>query len=199
MKLIEATPQAIASNSTFGSPLLLGFCIKEDGTRVYAQRYNSLAVYQYDLTTPYALTPNTANGTGSISVTRQVSSTIKDDGTVFYVLHNNSDFVYEYDITTAFDISSGLTLTGNSTIVLGGVSADIKFIENGTGLIVTRSDTNEINQYSLTTPWTTQDGMSLVHSFTVAYDPFGVDIDEVNRKMYVLDNTNKRIKEYDIN
>ncbi|WP_421763536.1 cadherin domain-containing protein [Ekhidna sp.] len=106
----------------------------------------------------YGTLPNAAGATVNSS-TFDVSSedltpeglTFNSDGTKVFVVGSNGDAVYEYNLSNPYDITSGVTYSNNSHAV--GTEdfwpTGVRFSTDGLKMFVSGRQSNEINQYSL--------------------------------------------------
>ena len=140
----------------------LGLTFKPDGTKFYITGTTgtvgagATSVSEYFCRTPWDLT--TAGYTTSYSVISQATNPsdieFNTDGTQFYVLDNGSDFIQQYSCDTPWSIASGVSV--GSSFSVGSQEANpqgFTFSQDGTKLLLTGSSGDDINYYTLSTPW----------------------------------------------
>ncbi len=82
--------------------------MKNDGTKMYVVGYAPDHIYEYDLSTAYALNTASFNQSFDISAKSTVTSGVhfSTDGYAFVVYDNSGDKAHKYNMTTAFDVST---------------------------------------------------------------------------------------------
>ena len=82
--------------------------MKNDGTKMYVVGYSPDHIYEYDLSTAYALNTASFNQSFDISAKSAVTSGVhfSTDGYAFVVYDNSGDKAHKYNMTTAFDVST---------------------------------------------------------------------------------------------
>lgn len=176
-----------------------GFCFGDNGLKLYAVVYNSGILKEYDLSPAWDVSSASYVQDGTISTpsVRCGSPIFKDDGLSLYVLYNSTDDIAQYSLSTAWDVST-LSHVATKTSAVAGNVADLKFSSIGDYCYLSDGGlSSDVKQLPLSTPFdvTTIGSPNL---FSGGYFPKGAHIIESLRKMYVFDNTNKKIKEYDL-
>jgi len=139
----ETSPQSMIFNNT--------------GTRLYVMGSSGRDINQYNLTVPYDISTATFSSI-VLSVLAQesipTSMLFNNTGTRLYVLGSSGDDIDQYNLGTAYDIS---TATFSSVALDVGAQetfpTDMLFNNNGTKLYILGSDDDQINQYTLSTPY----------------------------------------------
>jgi sugar lactone lactonase YvrE len=162
---------------------------------MYTVENDDNKVYEYNLSTPFNI------GTASFSNNFDVSNLSpslsgmewNNDGSKMYIVDDDKT-LYEYSVSSAFDIS---TASVNNSISVKG-EASLAWNNDGSKLFMTDNIDSNVYQYSLSTSF---DISSL--SFTKEYDlsgqtsfPFGLAWNNDGSKMYVADNDNDNVLEY---
>ena len=136
---------------------------KPDGKVMYVIRSQSgqVGVQQFNLTTAWdtsTISYNTrkiVNGAGDCSTDVQIRAlAFKPDGTRMYISQEGSEKVSQYDLTTAWDVSSATNNVCSNSF--GGEESDmrnIQFNSDGTIMYLGGSNGDDINKYTLSTPW----------------------------------------------
>lgn len=135
----------------------LSMMFNNDGTKLYVLGSDANDINEYTLTTAYDISSATFDSI-ALDVSGQESSPTaimyNDDGTVLYVLGHSGDDINEYALSTAYDVSSA-TFT-QSALYVGAQESnpyDMMFNNDGTVLYVAGYYGDDINEYTLTTPY----------------------------------------------
>lgn len=133
-----------------------GICFDPNGTRMYVVGVITQTVYQYSLSNQWDISSATYTG-NSFSVATQetvpLGVFLKPDGTKMYVIGSISDNVLEYNLSTAWDVTTASFLQSFSVVTQETNPNDIFFKADGTEMYVIGDAGNDINQYTLSTPW----------------------------------------------
>jgi len=150
-----------------------GFTFSADGTKMFVCGWKGMDVNEYTLTTGFDI--STASFVDSFSVSSQSGATdprdvkFSTDGTVMFVIGRASthDSVYRYTLTTGFDVS---TATYEDAFYVGDQETagnSIAFNTAGTKMFVLGTNSDAVNEYTLSTAWdfspvtTTVDGIEV--------------------------------------
>ena len=124
----------------------------------------------------------------------------KPDGTKLYIAGNQNDRIYQYSLSTAFDIS---TMTydnvskyvGSEELFLAGV----RFNNDGTKMYVVGYNTDEVEEYNLSTAWNVSTATYNSVNFSISdTNPREVIFNSDGSKMYVLGDGNLSIYQYSL-
>ncbi len=183
-------------------PSITGLQFKPDGTKMYALGTNNDRIYEYNLSTPWAL--NTVTFLQSFLVggqdTNPTGLFFKPDGTKVYVTGSTGDSIYEYNLSTAWDISTASFLQSFSVATEEATPTGLFFKPDGTKVYVVGSGGDDINEYNLSTAWNISTA-SFVQTFSVAgqdVTPEGVFFKDDGTKMYMAGSSSASIYEYDL-
>lgn len=182
------------------STAMEGFCFGNNGLKLYAVQYNSGILKEYDVSPAWDVSTASfvQNGTISTPSNRCGSPIFTDDGLTLYVLYNSTDDVAQYSLSTAWDISTLSHVATKSSVVAGNV-ADLKLSSVGDYLYITDGSNMNVKQKEFTTLF---DISTIIVTpditFSPIYIPYGAHIIESLRKMFVFDDTNNKIIEYDL-
>jgi uncharacterized protein with beta-barrel porin domain len=113
--------------------------------------------------------------------------TFNNDGTKMYVIGYIGDAVHEYLLSTGFDISSASFTRSFSISAQEIYARSVDFNNDGSKMFVTGLAGDDINEYTLTTPFNVATA-SFVGSFSVlakVYNPNAVEFNNDGTKMYV--------------
>jgi DNA-binding beta-propeller fold protein YncE len=147
---------------------------------------------------------NNASHVRSFNVSGQdvspVGLTFKPDGSQLYVLGNNTNNVYQYSLTTAYDIS---TASFSQSFDVSGQDIDtqgLTFKPDGSQLYVTGNNTDNVYEYSLSTPYDISTAGSTGVFDVSGQDgvPEGIAFNSDGTKMYVVGNEFENVNEYSL-
>jgi outer membrane autotransporter protein len=157
----------------FDKPHAIEF--KPDGKVMYVIRSESgkVGVQQFNLSTAWDTstisyaTRKIINGDGDCSTNVQARAlAFKPDGTRMFVSQEGAEVVSQYDLTTAWDVSSATNNVCSNSF--GGEESDmrnIQFNSDGTIMYLGGSSGDDINKYTLSTPW----DISVITHSTITY------------------------------
>ena len=135
------------------SPTMLSF--KPDGTKMYVGGKNSIAMYQYALSTPWDITTfGVLESSWNFGAEDSSPEGFfwKPDGSTFYMVGGNSQTVYQYyvlDSADAWNLNGAL----QDFFTLGFSPSGISFKPDGTKMYIVNNTTNRIREYDLSYPW----------------------------------------------
>jgi DNA-binding beta-propeller fold protein YncE len=188
---------SVASQGT--EPVAVRF--KTDGTVMYVLNSSNNTIFQYTLSTPWNVS-SASYATKSFSVANEeltpTAMAFKPDGTKLYVVGTTGDDVNEYDLSTAWDVDTAsyvqnFSVSGQETVPTG-----IDFKDDGTAMYICGSTGDDVNEYSLSTPWDVSTA-SYVRVFSVAGQstvPRNVEFADSGKTMVLMDNTGDRFLQY---
>jgi sugar lactone lactonase YvrE len=167
-----------------------GLFFKEDGSTFYTTDNGLDTVVQYPI--------------GGFSVAAQETSPqdlfFKPDGTKMYVVGATGDDVNEYDLSTAWDILSASYLQNFSVATEETSPTGLFFKPDGTKMYICGTSGDDVNEYSLSTPWDVSSA-SYVQNFSVSTQdgqPQALFFKPDGTKMYVVGAVNDGVYEYDL-
>ena len=182
-----------------------------DGTKMFILGTSTDSVHQYSLSTGFDLSTASYDSV-SFSVAAQESLpnglAFKSDGSKMYVLGYTNDTIFQYstaaaapaewtdpDLANASYDSVSFSVAGQDTAPQG-----MFFGDGATKLYVVGDAGDDVNQYSLSTPWDITTA-SYVQSFSVSSQettPEGIFFKPDGTKMYVCGNASDSVHEYDL-
>lgn len=200
--IVQAINAAIGFSVATQETAPHGLFFKPDGTRMYVIGQTGDDVNEYALSIPWIVT--SASYVQNFSVSAQESSPtgifFKPDGTKMYVCGVTGDDVNEYDLSTTWDISTASYLQNFSVATEGTDPTDLFFKSDGTKMYIIDSFGDEVNEYSLSTPWDVSSA-SYVQNFSVASQdltPQSLFFKSDGTKMYVGGASQSRLFEYNL-
>lgn len=137
-----------------------GLFFKSDGTKMYIVGVVSVGlvplVFQYSLATAWNVSTASYDSI-SFNVGAQEDQPrglfFKPDGTKMYITGVTSDRVYEYSLSSAWSISSASS-SGNKLISAQETNpSGVSFLEDGLTMYVIGTTGDDVNEYTLSTPW----------------------------------------------
>jgi sugar lactone lactonase YvrE len=190
---------SVSSQDTGPSDMIFN----NDGTKMYIVGFINDSVYQYSLSTAYAL--NTASyDSVSLSLGAQDSFpagvAFNNNGTKMYIVGGGNDAIYQYSLSTAFDLSTAsydsvsLSISGQDTNPRG-----IVFNSTGTKMYMVGIISLSVHQYSLSTAFDLSTASYDSVSFSVSSQdntPSGMSFNTDGTKMYVVGFGNDSVYQY---
>ena len=170
------TIQESGSSEVMDNPHAIEF--KPDGTRMYVIRSdgtagNTVAIEQFSLSTPWDSSTITWTGrtdlqTGCTTSIQSRGLDFKPDGTRVFIGNEGNDIIAQYDLTTPWDVTTmrnqecSPSITGDETKM-----RNIQLSSDGNFLYVGGNTGDDINKYSLTTPYNIT-SISLETSYSIS-------------------------------
>ena len=107
--LATASYDSVSFNLSSQDSAPTDISFNNDGTKMYMVGYGNDTIYQYSLSTAYAVSTASYDSV-SFSIGSQeafpYSITFSNDGTKLYIIGEGSNTVYEYNLSTGFDVST---------------------------------------------------------------------------------------------
>jgi sugar lactone lactonase YvrE len=186
-------------NDTAPSALAL----RDDDSRLYVVGTGGDAVRQYNLPEPGNLQTPGYFDTQSFSVSAQESTpreaVFKPDGTTMYVVGETNDTVYQYTLSTPWDVSTASYASKSFSVSAQELTPQaLAFKPDGSRMYVAGSAGDDINEYSLSTPWDVTTA-SYVQLFSVAAQettPNSMYFRSDGLKLYVIGSDQDRVFQY---
>jgi len=178
-----------------------GVAFSSDGTKMFVVGDNGDAVYEYTLSTGFDIS-STVTFVDSFSVAGQDSSptgvAFSSDGTKMFVVSFSGDDVNEYILSSAFDVSTASFVDSFSVAAQETNSNGLTFSSDGMKMFVVGQSGDDVNEYTLTTPFTLFH-TTFVDSFSIAAQensPGGVAFSSDGTKMFVIGQVGQDVNEY---
>jgi hypothetical protein len=120
------------------------------------------------------------------------------DGTKMYMLGQTNDYVYEYTLSTAFDVS---TLTSSTSFYIGSQESQpqgLAFNNNGSKMFVAGYTGDDVNEYTLSTPFTVSTA-AYSQNYSVSAQTgvlSDVRFNNDGTKMYILSQNPSKVFQY---
>jgi len=191
---------------TFES-FVTGIFFKPDGTKLFMSGFSDANggtgnIHEFNLSTAFDLATISFVQSLDISAREEYVGEIffKPDGTKMFFIGAGSDNIVEYDLSTAWDISSASFSQSLDISSQESGAGGLFFQPDGTGLFITGSNGDEVNQFSLSTAWDVSSA-SFVRNFSVGSQdtqPLGLSFKPDGTKMYIAGSTGDNIYEYSL-
>ena len=126
--------------------------------------------------------------------------TFKPDGTKMYITGIGADNILQYNLTTAFDITSATLEKSVLIQTVEDAPEDVKFNSDGTVIFILGTGGNGIDRWSLSTPYDISTIIDILNptETSIGGDPRGLAFNNDGTKMFVLNQTNTRVEEYNL-
>jgi len=177
-----------------------GIAFSSDGAKMFVIGTTEDNVNEYTLTTPFDV--STASFVDSFSVGGQEifpeGLAFSSDGAKMFVIGNSGDDVDEYTLTTPFDVSTASFVNSFSVAAQENNPRGLAFSSDGAKMFVVGNDGDDVDEYTLTTPFDVSTA-SFVDSFSVAAQdtsPRGLAFSSDGVKMFVVGTTEDNVNEY---
>ncbi|WP_420318203.1 cadherin domain-containing protein [Ekhidna sp.] len=184
-----------------------GLTFNSDGTKMYIMEFNNDEVYQYSLTTPFDITAGISSDGAPFDVTTEESSpfgiAFNANGTKMFIVGSGSNQVNQYTLSSPYETTSGVTFDGTPFDVSAETVApvDISFNPTGTKMFVVGQIFQEINQYSLLSPFDVTSGGSFDGTYSVSIEdqtPRGVSFNFEGTKMFIVGAGGDQVYQYNL-
>ncbi len=183
-----------------------------DGTKMFIANHsnnNDDYINYFDLSTPFDISTATIDNRLSLDSTgadekRLNSVAFNNDGTRLFAAGVNNilqDRIHEFTLDTPYDLSSGVTHVNTEDMSSYHDYIDgVTFKDDGTKMYTIDSETEQISQFKLTTPYDVST-LSLEGTFDVSsYDiaPREVAFSNDGSKMFFIGDTNDKVYEFNL-
>ena len=145
------------TNGSFGLSQPESLAFNSDGTKMFIVESNQDSVFEYSLSTAFDITSASYSNI-NLNIVYQESSpssiTFNNDGTKMFLVGTNGQDVNEYTLSTGFDLSSTVNFIGSFDVSSQEIyPSSITFNNDGTKMFVSGHSGDDVNEYSLTTPF----------------------------------------------
>ena len=181
---------------------LEGHFFRSDGLKMYTVGSGLSAVREFDLSVAWDI--STLNYQQDFAVNSEETAAedlfFSTDGSQMYVLGSDNDAVHEYALSTAWDISTASFTQSFSVATQEFVPVGLFFRPTGATMFVIGTNGDDVNEYSLSTPWDVSTA-SYVQNFSVEtqdVQPQDVAFKNDGSKMYIVAGQRDGILSYDL-
>lgn len=195
-----STAAFVQVSDNIGEPTPSGLFFKQDGLAMYVIGTNGDAVREFSLSSAWDVSTLTFVQTFSVSAQDSAPQDLwfKPDGTKMYVVGSTGDDVNEYDLSIAWNVSSAVFLQNFSVAAQDTVPAAINFNADGTKMYILGQVGQDINRYSLSTPWDISTAV-FFNNFYVGFQattPSGMFINFDGDTAYVVGSSTDSVHQY---
>lgn len=180
------------------------FEFKPDGTKLFVLDTGNDQLIEYSLSSPWNIESGLyiTNSFSILNVGVEATPngiTISRDGKHFYIVGSTGDVVVQFSTVVPWSIQN-LSLTAVLSVSAQETfSTAIQFDYDGTNMYVMGTTGDDINQYSLSTPWDISTASFVRVSASLAAQdgtPQSFAFKPDGSRMYVRGSTNRRVSEY---
>lgn len=179
-----------------------GTTLSSDGTKMFVIDNAYDKVMQYDLATAYDVGTGTLAQSYSIASKELLASgvTFNTEGTKMYITGIDSDSVHQYNLSSAFDISTASFSQSFSVAAQETSPSDVAISEDGTKMFVIGQSADNVNQYTLPSPYNISTAVFAQSTSVAAQDinSTGLAFNENGSKMFVVGTASDSIYYYDL-
>ena len=181
-----------------------GMAFSNDGTRMFVVGDQNNVIIEYTLSTAFDASTAVFADTFSVSSEDGIPTgmAFSNDGTKMFVIGDVGNNINEYTLSTAFDVSTA-SYDGDderfSVSSEGEYPTDMAFSNDGTQMFVLDNTDDEINEYTLSTPFdiSTATSTDVIFSVTTEEDfPLGIAFSNDGAKMFVVGGSGNDVNEY---
>ncbi|WP_201568452.1 MULTISPECIES: hypothetical protein, partial [unclassified Imperialibacter] len=185
---------------------MLGMAFNPSGTKVFLVGAEHDAIYQYSLTTPFDVSAGMTFDGSPFSVadkeTIPTGLAFSNDGTKMFIV-GGADDVIQYSLTTPFDITNGGSYVDSFDFFAKESGASgITFNNNGTKMYIIGSNDDEVNQFSLATPFDITSGVTFdgnpFYFGNYQNNPHGLAFSPGGNKLFVLGSSGDEVRQFDL-
>ncbi len=196
------------NNVTYNQSLSIGtqekfpqdISFNKDGTKMFIIGNKGNNVNEYNLTTAYNISSAIFQGTFSVRAQETNSTAINfnDIGTKMYIVGTTGDDITQYALTIPYNISTASYINEFSVKTQDTSPQGIEFNNDGTKMYVVGNQGNDVNQYTLATPYDVTTA-SFDYIFSVGAQettPTGMAFNYNGTKMFIIGSSNNNINMY---
>lgn len=179
-----------------------GVFFKSDGSKMYICGYSTIDIYEYNLSTNWAISTASLNQSFAVNL-QEVSPNevvFKTDGTKMYIVGSSGDEVNEYDLSTAWDISTASFNQNFSVNTQDGSMQGLFFKPDGTKMYTCGTVNDEVYEYNLSTAWdiSTASFYQDTNMGTQDGSPTQIFFKSDGTRMYMIGTQYDRLYQYDL-
>jgi DNA-binding beta-propeller fold protein YncE len=175
---------------------------KPDGTKMYVIGNFGDDINEYDINTPWDV--STASYLQNFSIASQTlfpaGMSFKPDGTKMYV--GGAGIIFEYSLSSAWNVSTASYVQNFNVSAQETSPRGVAFKPDGTKMYINGSGGNDVNEYSLSTPWNISTATFTVATFSFsaqgATSNQGIYFKPDGLSFFIIDATLDSVLQYDI-
>jgi sugar lactone lactonase YvrE len=179
-----------------------GLFFKPDGLTMYIVGSGNDTVYQYTLSTAWAInTASYASLSKDVSAQEVVPDSVffKPDGLTMYIVGQSNDTVYQYTLSTAWNVSTASYASLSKDVSAQELTPNgLAFSSDGLKMFIVGPTSDTVYQYTLSTAWnvSTASYASISFSFVQDSSPTAVTFKTDGTRMYIVGSSAGRVYEY---
>jgi sugar lactone lactonase YvrE len=180
-----------------------GIAFNSNGTKMFIVGSAGDDVNEYTLSTGFDV--STASFVDAFSISAQETSptdiAFSADGTAMFITGAGGEDVNKYTLSTGFDVSTASYTNSYSVASQDTSPMGIAFNADGTKMFITGNDGNDVNEYTVSTPYDPATSATFVDSFSLASQdttPSGIAFNTDGTKMFIVGNDGDDINEYTV-
>jgi SpoU rRNA methylase family enzyme len=180
-----------------------GMAFNTDGTKMFIVGTSGDDVNEYTLSTAFDV--STASFVDAFSISAQETSptdiAFSADGTAMFITGAGGEDVNKYTLSTGFDVSTASYTNSYSVASQDTAPMGIAFNADGTKMFITGNDGNDVNEYTVSTPYDPATSATFVDSFSLASQdttPSGIAFNTDGTKMFIVGSDGDDINEYTV-
>lgn len=182
-----------------------GLAFSSNGQKMFIVGSSSDKVHQYSLSTPFKVTSGFSYDGTPFSVVGQEGNSsglaFSKDGLSMFII-GGSKYIYQYSLNAPFNITSGANYVGSYYVgSYEGYPSGITFNNNGKKLFIVGSTGDEVNQFSLSTPYSVTSGVVHDGLFSInaqETDASGIAFSYDGKKMFISGASGKDVTQYSL-
>lgn len=179
---------------------IVGVHFNTAGTKMFIINPNHL-ITEYTVSTPWNISTLTYGGEIQLYSydTSPQDLFFSSDGTIMYTLGSTTDSVYQFTLGSAWSLSSVTYVQSFSVTAQDTTPTGLFFKADGTRMYVVGSTGDDINEYSLSTPWDISTATYVRVSLALTEtNPQALFFKPDGTKMYLIGSTYDQVAEYDL-
>ena len=194
----EGTTKSISAQATATAEVFF----KSDGTKMFVLGFDNNKVFEYDLSTAWDSSSASYNNVSFDFSSQETSARglcFDPTGTKMYLSGQVTDSVNQYGLSSAWDVSSASFTQSFSVTSQDTNPSGIFFTPDGTRMIISGNDNDNIYQYSLTSGFDISTASYDSVSFSVSGQMTGCQglfFKSDGTKMYVIGFNNRLLRQY---
>ena len=196
----NANSVSVAKNAYLNAgPAMADIIFKPDGTKLFVAE-SGATILEYDLLTPWDLASISLQTALEVSRPGGAVDSIKlsSDGCYLYVLSSSTDKVYQYKLAKPWTVSTSVLINEFSVATQETAPESLAFSDDGAYMYVMGTSGDDINQYTLSTPWNISTATFTRTQSISAQDaaPTNLTFKPDGSRLYVRGIINNRVSEY---
>jgi len=198
------TSDSIEHDFTTDQTLLSQFFWRLNGDNLYAIDSMDLRVYGYSASTSWNISTLTLDNSFDLSSETSLPQNVffRDNGSRMFVTDFNENEIFQYTLSTAWDVSSAsYDFVSFGLLQLNSGPAGIFFRPDGKKMFIVDATQNDLYAYNLSTAWDLSTASYNNDTFDTSPqtgNAQGIYINPDGDKMFISDNSNNRVYEYDL-